>query len=108
MDKHFVGLDALTGRAPDCHQGPELRILGIPSITSGIAPAVAAEMLSQQPTLNITIDTDTTDRIADRVSMDHMTSASPRRLLLRAAQSAPDTGLQALGVRISTRSEMRR
>lgn len=72
VDKHFVGLDALTeaGRRI-ATQGPgTLRVLGIPSITSGSAPVVAAKMLSRQPKLAIAIDTDTTDRIAERVSVD--------------------------------------
>ncbi len=70
VDQHFVGLDALAeaGRRIAAHGPGTLSVIGIPSVTSGACPRVAAAMLKHHPSVTTTIDTDTTDRIPERVA----------------------------------------
>lgn len=66
VERHFVGLDTIRAAARRiAEHGPgSLRILGFPSISSGALPPVVAELLTKHPGTSITLDTDTTDRIA--------------------------------------------
>lgn len=69
VDRHFSGLDALAGAADRiAEHGPEtLRIVGFPSITNGVLPKAIARHLARHPQTQISLDTDTTDRIAPQV-----------------------------------------
>ena len=69
VDRHFIGLDAIADAARRiAEHGPgNLRILAFPSMSSGELPAAVAALLARHPATSITIDTDTTDRIAARV-----------------------------------------
>lgn len=69
VDRHFTGLDALAGAARRiAEHGPEtLRIVGFPSITNGVLPKAIARHLARHPQTQISLDTDTTDRIAPQV-----------------------------------------
>lgn len=70
VDRHFAGLDALAAAARRiAEHGPEsLRILGFPSITSGVLPTAIARHLRRHPGAQISLETDTTDRIGPRVA----------------------------------------
>jgi len=70
VDRHFSGLDALAAAAQRiAEHGPEsLRIVGFPSITSGALPKALARRLQRHPDAQITLETDTTDRIAPQIS----------------------------------------
>jgi DNA-binding transcriptional LysR family regulator len=66
VERHFVGLDAiqLAARRIAEHGPGSLRVLGFPSMSSGVLPLAIAQLLGQHPDTAITLDTDTTDRIA--------------------------------------------
>ncbi len=70
VDRHFKGLDALAEAAHRiAEHGPaNLRILGFPSITNGVLPQAIARHLTRHPDVQISLDTDTTDRIAPQVA----------------------------------------
>lgn len=69
VERHFTGLDSLAQAAQRiAEHGPEsLRIVGFPSITSGVLPKAIARHLVRHPNAQISLDTDTTDRIAPQV-----------------------------------------
>ena len=69
VDRHFIGLDSIADAARRiAEHGPgNLRIVAFPSLSSGELPAAVAALLARHPATSITIDTDTTDRIAARV-----------------------------------------
>lgn len=69
VDRHFVGLDSieLAARRIAEHGPGSLRILGVPSMASGVLPLAIAEVLTQHPETAITLDADTTDRISAAV-----------------------------------------
>lgn len=70
VEQHFVGLETLRRAASRIayHGVGQLRILGFPSMTSGVLPGAVARLLSQHPDTAITLDTDTTDRVANQVA----------------------------------------
>lgn len=69
VERHFTGLETLAQAARRiAEHGPEyLRIVGFPSITSGILPKAIARHLERHPNAQVSLDTDTTDRIAPQV-----------------------------------------
>lgn len=69
VDRHFTGLDALAEAARRiAEHGPEtVRIVGFPSITSGVLPEAIARHLRRHPDARVSLDTDTTDRVAPQV-----------------------------------------
>ena len=69
VDRHFVGLNNLgvAARRIAAHGTGNLSILGIPSATSGFLPHVITKLLQDHPRTTVTLDTDTTDRIASQV-----------------------------------------
>jgi DNA-binding transcriptional LysR family regulator len=69
VERHFVGLNSIRQAAKRiAEHGPgSLRVLGFPSMSSGALPLAIAELLAQHPDTTITLDTDTTDRIAASV-----------------------------------------
>ena len=70
VDQHFVGLDRLRKAAQriGAHGTGSLRAIGFPSITSGILPQAIMQLLADYPRTMITLDTDTTDRIAPQIA----------------------------------------
>lgn len=70
VDRHFVGLDALEAAARRiADHGPEtLRIVGFPSLASGVLPKAIARHLKRHPGAQLSLDTDTTDRIGPLVA----------------------------------------
>lgn len=69
VEQHFLGLDRLQAAAQRiaAHGTGSLRLLGIPSITSGVLPRAVKRLLIAHPETVVTIDTDTTDRIAPQI-----------------------------------------
>jgi DNA-binding transcriptional LysR family regulator len=69
VEQHFLGLGRLHAAAQRiaAHGTGSLRLLGIPSITSGVLPRAVKRLLADHPQTIVTIDTDTTDRIAPQI-----------------------------------------
>lgn len=69
VEQHFVGLENLRTAAHRIalHGPGSLRTIGIPSVTSGALPRAVTRLLADHPTITVTVDTDTTDRITPRV-----------------------------------------
>jgi DNA-binding transcriptional LysR family regulator len=69
VEQHFIGIERLeeASRRIAQHGAGALRILGIPSITSSVLPQATKRLLSDHPKTIITLDTDTTDRIASQI-----------------------------------------
>ncbi len=69
VERHFVGIDALQAAARRiAHHGTDnIRVLGIPSVSSGILPWAVRCLLAEHPHTMVTLDTDTTDRVASQV-----------------------------------------
>ena len=88
VDRHFIGMDVLAGAARRiAEHGPEiLRIVGFPSIAGGVLPKAIARHIAEHPGAQVSLDTDTTDRIAPQI-------ASGRYDIGFATGAAPD-GLQ--------------
>lgn len=69
VDRHFVGLQAIEEAAQriERHGPGHLRIISIPSLSSGVLPMAIAQHLEEHPETAFTLDTDTTDRITSRL-----------------------------------------
>ena len=69
VERHLVGLDTIRSAARRiAEHGPgSLRIVGFPSLSSGTLPLAVADLLQRHPGTTVTLDTDTTDRIAATV-----------------------------------------
>ena len=69
VEQHFHGLGRLQAAAQRiaAHGTGSLRLLGIPSITSGVLPRAVKRLLAVHPQTIVTINTDTTDRIAPQI-----------------------------------------
>ena len=70
VERHFVGLDSIADAAERiARHGPgSLRVVAFPSLSSGVLPPAIADVLKAHPGTSITLDTDTTDRIAASVA----------------------------------------
>jgi len=69
VDRHFVGLETIQRAAERiAEHGPgSLRLVAFPSLSSGVLPQAIALHLHDHPDTTITLDTETTDKIAARV-----------------------------------------
>ena len=69
VQRHFTGLEAIKHAAQRIaeHGTDSLRIVAFPSLCSDILPRAIAEYLHKHPDTAITLDTETTDRIASTV-----------------------------------------